>query len=421
MVLNYIWLGFFLIGFLVSIIKTIIDPASPIMNDTITAIFDMCETAVMDLALPLAGVLAFWMGMMRIAEHGGAVQAISKAVSPFLSRIMKDVPADHPAHGAMVMNFSANLLGLDNAATPMGLKAMDELQSINPQKDKASDAQIMFLVLNTSGLTIIPTSIIAYRQAAGANDPTDVFLPILLSTMCSTLAGFLVVSAIQRINLLQRTVLAYLVVFGLLVGLIVAGLSVLNHEQMGIAGKLISSGLIMLFIAAFLLLGIKKKINVYDSFINGAKEGIDVAIRIIPYLVAILAAIAVFRASGAMDYLLSAIEYIVSLFTDDTSFTDALPVGLMKPLSGSGARGLMIDAWGAADPVTGVREYIDSFTGRLAAVFQGSTETTFYVLAVYFGSVGIRNSRYALGAGLLADLAGIIAAIIIASLFFPVS
>jgi spore maturation protein SpmB len=330
---------------------------------------------------------------------------------------MKGVPKGHPAHGAMVMNFSANMLGLDNAATPMGLKAMEELQSINPDPKKASDAQIMFLVLNTSGLTIIPTSILAYRQVAGATDPTDVFLPILLATTCSTLVGFITVAAIQRLSLLNKVVMGYMVGIAAFLGLFVASLASLSHAEIGKAGNIISGGLIILVIGSFLLLGLRKKLNVYDSFIEGAKEGIQVAIKVIPYLVAILAAIAVFRSSGAMDYLLDGIRWFIGLFTADTSFTDALPVGLMKPLSGSGARGLMLDTWGAANEA-GIRPMVDSYTGYLASVMQGSTETTFYVLAVYFGSVGIRNTRYALGAGLVADLAGIVASVIFASLFY---
>ncbi len=417
MVLNYIWIAFFLIGFVVAIVKTFQNPDIPILNEMVQEIFRVCESSVMDLALPLAGVLAFWMGMMKIAEHGGAINALSRFVSPFLSRIMKGVPKGHPAHGAMVMNFSANMLGLDNAATPMGLKAMEELQSINPDPKKASDAQIMFLVLNTSGLTIIPTSILAYRQVAGAADPTDVFLPILLATTCSTLAGFITVAAIQRLSLLNKVVMGYMVGIAAFLGLFVASLASLSHAEIGKAGNIISGGLIILVIGSFLLLGLRRKLNVYDSFIEGAKEGIQVAIKVIPYLVAILAAIAVFRSSGAMDYMLDGIRWFIGLFTADTSFTDALPVGLMKPLSGSGARGLMLDTWGVANEA-GIRPMVDSYTGYLASVMQGSTETTFYVLAVYFGSVGIRNTRYALGAGLVADLAGIVAAVIFASLFY---
>jgi spore maturation protein SpmA len=417
MVLNYIWIAFFLIGFVVAIAKTFQNPDVPILNEMVQEIFRVCESSVMDLALPLAGVLAFWMGMMKIAEHGGAINTLSRVVSPFLSRIMKGVPKGHPAHGAMVMNFSANMLGLDNAATPMGLKAMEELQSINPDPKRASDAQIMFLVLNTSGLTIIPTSILAYRQVAGATDPTDVFLPILLATTCSTLVGFITVAAIQRLSLLNKVVMGYMVGIAAFLGLFVASLASLSHAEIGKAGNIISGGLIILVIGSFLLLGLRKKLNVYDSFIEGAKEGIQVAIKVIPYLVAILAAIAVFRSSGAMDYLLDGIRWFIGLFTADTSFTDALPVGLMKPLSGSGARGLMLDTWGAANEA-GIRPMVDSYTGYLASVMQGSTETTFYVLAVYFGSVGIRNTRYALGAGLIADLAGIVASVIFASLFY---
>jgi spore maturation protein SpmA len=418
MVLNYIWLGFFLIGFLVAILRTIGDPSSPIMNEMVTGLFDMLKTAVMDIGLPLIGMMIFWMGMMKVAEQGGAINVISRLVSPFLSRIMKGVPAGHPAHGSIVMNFSANMLGLDNAATPMGLKAMQELQSINPDKTRASDAQIMFLVLNTSGLTIIPTSIIAYRQIACAADPTDIFLPILIATSVSTLVGFVTVAAIQRINLLQPVIFLHLLVMSLLLGAVVGGLTQLSQSTLGSVSQLASAGLIMLFIGWFLLLGMKKKLNVFDVFIEGAKEGFGVVLQLLPYLVGLLAAISVFRTSGALDYVVDAIAWVASAFTEDTRFAESMPVAMMKPLSGGGARALMLESWGAVDTATGCRPLVDSFTGRLTSVIQGSTETTLFVLAVYFGSVGIKNTRYAVGAGLVADLAGIIAAVVVTYLFW---
>lgn len=417
MVLNYIWIGFFLVGLLVALMRSMLEPAQPVMHDVVIAVFEISEVAVMNVALPLMGIIIFWMGMMRIGEKGGAVGLIGKGISPFLSKIFKGVPKDHPAHGSIVMNFSANMLGLDNAATPMGLKAMEQLQELNPKKDTASDAQIMFLVLNTSGLTLIPTSIIGYQVAYKAADPTDVFLPILIATACSSLFGLLVVSLIQRINLLRPAIILTLLgVSGLIAGLI-GLITSLPEYQMEATSQTISATFILGFIAFFLILGFRKKLNLYEEFVEGAKEGINVTLRIIPYLVAMLASIAVFRASGALDYVLEGITWVVHGFSSETRFVDALPVALMKPLSGSGARALMIDTWGAVNDA-GAAVNIDTFKGKLAAVFQGSTETTFYVLAVYFGSVNIRNTRYAAGAGLLADLAGIIAAIIVAYAFF---
>ncbi len=417
MVLNYIWIGFFLVGLLVALMRSMLEPAQPVMHDVVIAVFEISEGAVMNVALPLMGIIIFWMGMMRIGEKGGAVQLIGRGIAPFLSKIFKGVPKDHPAHGSIVMNFSANMLGLDNAATPMGLKAMEQLQELNPKKDTASDAQIMFLVLNTSGLTLIPTSIIGYQVAYKAADPTDVFLPILIATACSSLFGLLVVSLIQRINLLRPAIILTLLgVSGLIAGLI-GLITSLPEYQMEATSQTISATFILGFIAFFLILGFRKKLNLYEEFVEGAKEGIQVTLRIIPYLVAMLASIAVFRASGALDYVLDGITWVVHGFSSETRFVDALPVALMKPLSGSGARALMIDTWGAVNDA-GAAVNIDTFKGKLAAVFQGSTETTFYVLAVYFGSINIRNTRYAAGAGLLADLAGIIAAIIVAYAFF---
>jgi spore maturation protein SpmA len=418
MALNAIWIGLVLLGFLVSIIKTIIDPTAMLMSDTVNSIFAMCQDAVMNIALPLVGILAFWLGIMKIAENAGAINWLARFVSPVLSKILKDVPEGHPAHGAVVMNFSANMLGLDNAATPLGLKAMQHLQEINPDKTRASDAQIMFLVLNTSGLTVIPTSIIAYRQAAGAADPTDVFVPILLATTLSTIVGFLVAASIQRISILNATLLGFIALIGVLLGAFVGGLSMLNSEQLGLAGKAISAGLIIFFIAGFILLGVRKKLNVFEHFVDGAKEGFNVALQLLPYLVGLLAAIAVFRTSGAMEYMLDGIRWVAELFTNETRFTDALPVGFMKPLSGGGSRALMLDSWGAADAVTGFRPAVDSFVGRMTSTMQGSTETTLFVLAIYFGSVGIKNTRYAAGVGLIADLAGIVAAIVVCYAFF---
>ena len=409
MVMNRIWTGMFLIGMVVALSKLLFWHDTVVFKTMVDGLFDSAKTGF-ELALYLTGALCLWMGFMKIGEDGGAVQLLSRAVSPLFSRLLPEVPKDHPAVGSMMMNFSANMLGLDNAATPLGLKAMNSLQELNPKKDTASNAQIMFLVLNTSGLTIIPVSILAYRASYNSANPTEVFLPILFATFFSSLVGLITVAIWQKINLFNKVVLSYL---GSITALIIGLLVFLMYNPQytdpiaNVGGNVLLFGIIMLFI----ILAMRKKVNVYESFIEGAKGGFSVAINIIPYLIVILAAISVFRNSGAFEALLDGIrQLVIWIGVSCTEFIEALPVAFMKPLSGGGARGLMIDTF---------KTYgVDSFIGKLAATFQGSTETTFYVLAVYFGSVGIRNTRYAVIAGLIADLAGIIAALFMAYLFY---
>ena len=425
MVLNYIWIGFFIVGFLVALFRVIgyyfrdffaqtlgviFDKTDlNVFADMVKSTFDMASTSI-NITLILIGVMTLWLGIMRVGERGGAVQILSRAVSPFFRKIFPEVPKDHPAIGAMLMNITANMLGLDNAATPFGLKAMDELQKLNPQKDTATNAQIMFLVLNTSGLTIIPISIMAYRMAAGAANPSDIFLPLLLTTFISTLVGLVAVSVIQRINLFNWIVLLYLGGLSSLVAFILWMVKSMDKSQADIVMAFWGNFILFLIIIFFFILGIRKKINIYDEFLTGAKEGFGVAIKIIPYLVAMLVAIGIFRASGAFDYILAGVGKFFSLFGFDTEFVKALPTALMKPLSGSAARGMTIEI---------MHNYTaDSFAGKLACIFQGSTETTFYTLAVYFGAVNISRTRYTVTCGLIADLAGVIAAIFIAYLFF---
>ena len=409
MVLNYIWIGFLLIAIAVAIIHAfIIGDATPlqmVMNSTFTSAKNGFE-----ISLGLTGVLSLWLGIMKVGERGGIIASMSKIVTPFFSKIFPDVPKKHPALGSMFMNMSANMLGLDNAATPLGLKAMKELQDINPKKDTASNPMIMFLVLNTSGLTLIPVSIMVYRAQMGASNPSDVFLPILLATYFSSLAGMIAVSIAQKINLLQKNILITLSAFTLLIGGIILAFSKMSEQQIEMYSSFIANFLLLGIIATFIIAGIRKKINVYEAFIEGAKEGFNVAIGIIPYLIAILVAVGMFRASGAMDWIILGITKAIEAFGLNSDFVGALPTAMMKPLSGSGARGLMIDAmttYGA-----------DSFVGRLACILQGSTDTTFYILAVYFGSVGITKTRHAVTCGLIADAVGIIAAIFIGYLFF---
>ncbi len=409
MVLNYIWIGFLLIAIAVAIIHAFIigdaTPLQTVMNSTFTSARNGFE-----ISLGLTGVLSLWLGIMKVGERGGIIASMSKIVTPFFSKIFPDVPKKHPALGSMFMNMSANMLGLDNAATPLGLKAMKELQDINPKKDTASNPMIMFLVLNTSGLTLIPVSIMVYRAQMGASNPSDVFLPILLATYFSSLAGMIAVSIAQKINLLQKNILITLSAFTLLIGGIILAFSKMSEQQIEIYSSFIANFLLLGIIATFIIAGIRKKINVYEAFIEGAKEGFNVAIGIIPYLIAILVAVGMFRASGAMDWIILGITKAIEAFGLNSDFVGALPTAMMKPLSGSGARGLMIDAmttYGA-----------DSFVGRLACILQGSTDTTFYILAVYFGSVGITKTRHAVTCGLIADAVGIIAAIFIGYLFF---
>lgn len=409
MALNYIWVAFFLIAFVVALIKLIFFGDTEVFPAMIQSTFDMAKTGF-ELSLALTGVLTLWMGIMRVGEKGGVVAIIARFISPLFTKIFPDVPKDHPVFGPMVMNFSMNFLGLDNAATPLGLKAMSGLQELNTNKDTASNAQIMFLVLNTSGLTLIPVSIMAYRATEGAANPADIFIPILLATFFSTLAGLITVALYQRINLLNKTILLYL---GSLTAFIVFAIyyfQSIPQEQVQVISSVASSLILFTVITSFIGLALKNKINVYEAFIEGAKDGFNVAIKIIPYLVAILVAIGVFRQSGTLDIIVNGLREVFALTGMNTDFVDALPTALMKPLSGGGARGMMVES---------MRTFgADSFVGRLSSVFQGSTETTFYVLAVYFGSVNIKNSRYAVTAGLIADLVGVIAAIFIAYLFF---
>lgn len=409
MILNYIWIGFLLIAFVVACIQFIFWGNTQIFTDLLNATFDSAKDGF-TISLGLTGVLALWLGIMKIGENGGVIKAFSRLVAPFFSKIFPEIPKDHPAMGSIFMNFSANMLGLDNAATPMGLKAMKELQEINPNKETASNPMIMFLVLNTSGLTILPISIMVYRAQMGAANPSDIFLPILLATFFSTLAGFISVAIYQKINIFNKTVLLTLLGLITFIGGLMYFLGQLPKDELSSYSNFAAAFILISIIISFVLMATIKKVNVYESFIDGAKEGFNVAVGIIPYMIAILMAIGVFRASGAMDFMVDGIGKLVALLGINTEFVDALPTALMKPLSGSGARGMMIDA---------MRTYgADSFVGRLTSVIQGSTETTFYILAVYFGSVGIKKTRYALGCGLIADAVGIIAAISIGYLFF---
>jgi spore maturation protein SpmA len=382
-----------------------------IFSKLVQALFDNAKTGF-EISLFLTGALALWMGIMKIGEEGGAVRILTRWVAPLFAKLFPELPNNHPAFGTMMLNYSANMLGLDNAATPIGLKAMDQLQEINPNKEVASNAQIMFLVINTSGLTIIPVTILAYRMANGSANPSEVFLPILLTTFISTLAGLIFVAVKQKINLLHRTVLLYLgSICAFVIGVFVLLFSFPEHADQ--ISNFLGNFILMLIISGFIILGVRAKINVYDAFIEGAKGGFDVAIRIVPFLIAILVVVGLFRASGAMDLMMNGVKYVLVLFgVQCLEIVDALPTGLMKPFSGSGARGMMLDVF--AQPNLGP----DSFAGRLASVFQGSTETTFYMLSVYFGAVQIKNIRYAAWAGLFADFAGITAAIVISLLFF---
>ena len=409
MVLNYIWIAFFVIAFVIAVVRLIVFGDFEVFPAIMSSTFDTAKTAF-EISLGLTGVLSLWMGIMKIGEKGGVVHVLARWLSPVFRRLFPDIPEGHPVVGNIFMNIAANMLGLDNAATPLGLKAMEGLQQLNPQKETASNAMIMFLVLNTSGLTIIPVSIMVYRAQQGAANPTDVFIPILLATFFSTLAGIIVTALFQRINLLNRTLLLGLGGVSLAVAGIIWGFASLNSVMMNRVGTTSANVLLFTIIIAFILAGLRKKINVYDAFIEGAKEGFQTAVRIIPYLVAILVAIGVFRASGAMDMLVGGIKGLVAACGGNTAFVEALPTALMKPLSGSGARGMMVDTMTTYGP--------DSFVGRLSCLFQGSTDTTFYILAVYFGSINIKYTRHAVTCGLLADLCGVIAAITLAYMFF---
>ncbi len=409
MVLNYIWIAFFLIAFVIATFRLIFLGDTGVFPEIINSTFSSSKTAF-EISLGLTGVLSLWLGIMKIGEKGGVIDLFARVLSPIFTKLFPDIPKGHPVTGSIFMNLAANMLGLDNAATPLGLKAMEGLQELNPKKDTASNPMIMFLVLNTSGLTLIPISIMVYRAQMGAAQPTDVFVPILLATFFSTLAGIIAVSIYQRINLLNRTILLFLGGMSLVVAGIIYAFTQLSRTEIDTYSTTGANVFLFLIIIGFIVAGLRKKVNVYDAFVEGAKEGFSTAVRIIPYLVAILVAIGVFRASGAMDYLIGGVESLVNLCGINSDFVGGLPTAIMKPLSGSGARGLMVDAmttYGA-----------DSFVGRLACIFQGSTDTTFYILAVYFGSVGIAKTRHAVPCGLIADAAGIIAAIFICYLFF---
>lgn len=409
MVLNYIWIAFFLIAFVIATVRLVFMGDTEVFPTIMNSTFDTSKTAF-EISLGLTGVLSLWLGIMKIGEKGGVINVVARVLSPVFTRLFPDIPKGHPVTGSIFMNVAANMLGLDNAATPLGLKAMEQLQELNPKKDTATNPMIMFLVLNTSGLTLIPVSIMVYRAQMGAAQPTDIFVPILLATFFSTLAGIVCTSLYQRINLINRTMLLTLGGMSAVVAAIIWGFAQMDKAQMNVVSNSVANILLMLIIVMFILAGMRKKVNVYDAFIEGAKDGFNTAVRIIPYLVAILVGIGVFRASGAMDMLVDGIKWTVAALGGNTDFVGALPTALMKPLSGSGARGMMVDAmttYGA-----------DSFVGRLSCIFQGSTDTTFYILAVYFGSVGVRYTRHAVACGLLADLAGVIAAIAICYMFF---
>ena len=409
MVLNYIWVAFFGIAFLIAAGKLLFVGDASVFPAIMDSTFESAKNAF-EISLGLTGVLSLWMGIMKIGERGGLVNLLARGLSPLFCKLFPDIPKNHPVIGNIFMNISANMLGLDNAATPLGLKAMEGLQELNPKKDTATNPMIMFLVLNTSGLTIIPVSILVYRAQLGAAQPTDVFIPILLATFVSTLVGIIVTSLYQRINLLNRTVLLTLGGACVAVAAIVWGFSQLDKDEMNAYSTTIANVLLFSIIVAFIAAGVRKRVNVYDAFIEGAKDGFTTAVRIIPYLVAILVAIGVFRASGAMDLLIDGIAWTVEACGGNSDFVGALPTALMKPLSGSGARGMMVDAMATYGA--------DSFVGRLSCIFQGATDTTFYILAVYFGSVGVKHTRHAVACGLLADLGGILAAIAVAYLFF---
>lgn len=409
MVLNYIWVSFFILAFVIALARMVFMGDMEVFPAMMNSTFDSSKTAF-EISLGLTGVLSLWLGIMKIGERGGVINVLARMLSPVFSKVFPDIPKGHPVTGSIFMNMAANMLGLDNAATPLGLKAMEQLQELNPRKDTATNPMIMFLVLNTSGLTLIPVSIMVYRSQLGAAQPTDIFIPILLATFFSTIAGLIITSIYQKINLLNKVMVFTLGGMAAIVSLIIWGFGQMSKDTMNVVSTSVANILLMTIIVLFIFAGLRKKVNVYDAFIEGAKDGFTTAVRIIPYLVAILVGIGVFRASGAMDMLVDGIGWCVSAVGGDNQFVGALPTALMKPLSGSGARGMMVDAmttYGA-----------DSFVGRLSCIFQGSTDTTFYILAVYFGSVNIRYTRHAVACGLLADLAGVVAAIAIAYMFF---
>ena len=408
--LNYIWAFFFIIAFVVAIIQALFFGKVEIFGEMVKSTFDMAEFAVMGIALPLCGVMTLWLGLMNIGEKAGAVGVMSKIVGPFFSKLFPEIPKNHPASGQLLMNFSANMLGLDNAATPLGLKAMQSLQDLNPNKDTASNAQIMFLALNTSGLTIIPVAILAQRAILGAANPTDIFIPLLISTYVSTVSGILFVGIKQRLNLWNWTVMGWLLGLSAFIAGLCWWFTTLSRDDMTLATNIISNTLLLIIIVGFIGAALYKRINVFEAFIEGAKGGFETSVKVIPYMVGMLVGIAVFRASGTLDFITLGISKLCSLFTDHTEWVDALPTAFMKPLSGSGAKAMMVECMKTYGP--------DSFAGRLSCLFQGAADTTFYIIALYFGSVGIKRTRYAVGAGLFADFMGVIAAIVVAYLFF---
>jgi spore maturation protein SpmA len=409
MALNYVWVAFFIVSFIVALVKLIFFQDYQIFQNIVSSTFDMSKTGA-EISLGLIGLMSFWLGIMKIGEKGGMIKVFAKLVGPFFSKIFPEVPKDHPALGSILMNFSANMLGLDNAATPLGLKAMNELQELNPKKDTASNAQIMFLVLNASSLVLIPTSIMAFRKTAGAADPSDIFIPCLLATFFSTLVGLVATAIYQKINLFQKTILVYLGTAAAFIAGLLYYFTTLSPDQINVISSVIGNVLLFSIIIAFITLALLRKINVFETFIEGAKEGFEISVKIIPYLVGILVAVGVLRGSGTLDFLVQGIGSLVAYLGFDTGFVPALPVAFMKPLSGSGARGLMVELMNTSGA--------DSFPSRVACVIQGSTETTFYVLAIYFGSVSIKKTRHALPAAILAELAGVTAAIIISYIFF---
>lgn len=409
MVLNYIWIGFFLIAFVVGLFQLIFFQNFEVFPAMMNDVFAAAETGF-NISIGLTGVLSLWLGILKVGEKGGAINGLSRMLSPFLQKLFPDLGKNHPAYASITMNIAANMLGLDNAATPIGLKAMKEMQESNRDKDTASNSMIMFLVMNTSGLTIIPVSIMVYRAQLGAVDPTDIFIPILLATFFSTLAGLIAVAIRQRINLFDKVIMSYLGGLLALVIFIIWGVAQLEPDQVKIVSQTAANVILFSIIALFILLAFRKKINVYEAFVEGAKDGFKIAITIIPYLIAILVAIAAFRASGSMDFIIGGVSSFLTMLGVDTSFVEALPTALMKPLSGSGARGMMVDVLSTHGA--------DSFVGRVASCVQGATDTTFYIVAVYFGSVGVKKTRYAIQCGLIADFVGIIAAILMAYLFF---
>jgi len=411
MALNYIWIAFFLIAFVIALIRLIFFGDTDIFMHLVNGMFDSSKSSVMDIALPLAGNMALWLGIMNIGEKAGAINFLSRMVGPFFSRLFPEIPKNHPATGQVLMSFSANLLGLDNAATPLGLKAMDSMQDLNPDKETASNAQIMYLVLLTSGLQLLPVTIIAQRAILHAKDPTDILIPCIIATFVSALAGMLLVAIKQKINLFDKVIIAWLGGITLFIAILIWCFThYMTKDQISLVSKIASNLLLFMVPVVFILGGLYKKINIFEAFIDGAKKGFETSVKIIPYLVAMLVGIAVFRACGALDYVNDGLRWVCVQLNLDTRFVDAMPVAYLKPLSGSGSKGMMINVMQTFGP--------DKFAGRLACVFNGSSDTTFYIVALYFGSVGIKKSRYAIPAGLFADLAGIIAAIFISYLFF---